>query len=95
MRKIGLQVGARDRFEYGETMAKRKITAFLGVFEQKLERHRRRLRKELNKPKAERSKKVLKDSIGEAKKLRNMVREMKAEESVPVQCPKCNHEFKL
>lgn len=76
-------------------MAKRKITAFLGVFEQKLEQHRRKLRKELDKPKSERSKKVLKDSIAEAKKLRNMVREMKAEVAVQVQCPKCNHEFKL
>ena len=76
-------------------MTKRKITAFLGVFEQKLERHRKRFRKELDKPKAERSKKILKDSISEAKKLRNMVREMKAEEAVLVQCPKCNHEFRL
>ncbi|NNF15479.1 MAG: hypothetical protein HKN70_01975 [Gammaproteobacteria bacterium] len=75
-------------------MSQHTITAFLGVFEQKLERHRAKLKAELKKPKEERRKKVLKESIAEAKKLRDMVREMRSEEAELVQCPNCQHEFK-
>lgn len=59
-----------------------KITAFAGVFEQRLNLLKRDLKKELEKSKTDRQKERIKKLITEAKELRNLVRELK---------PKCPH----
>ena len=61
---------------------KGKITAFAGVFEQRLSVLKKDLRKELEKSKTDRQKERIKKLIKEAKDLRNLVRELK---------PKCPH----
>lgn len=76
-------------------MKKYKVSAFVGVFEDKLERIRKKLKAELEKPKADRHKADLKRIIKEAKDLRNMVREIRQEHSLEVKCPKCNHKFNI
>ena len=58
------------------------ITAYAGVFEQRLERLRKDLKKELDKAKGDRQKHRIKNLLKEAKDLRNLVRELK---------PKCPH----
>lgn len=59
-----------------------KITAFAGVFDQRLSVLKKDLRKELEKSKTDRQKERIKKLIKEAKELRNLVRELK---------PKCPH----
>jgi len=59
------------------------ITAFAGVFEQRLDRLKNDLKKELSKAKNERQTERLKHLIKEAKELRNLVRELKPS------CPHC------
>lgn len=61
----------------------KQITAFAGVFEQRLERLKNDLKKELSKAKNERQTERLKHLIKEAKELRNLVRELKPS------CPHC------
>jgi hypothetical protein len=58
------------------------ITAFAGVFEQRLNTLKRDLKKELSKAKTDRQKARLKSILKEAKELRDLVRELK---------PKCPH----
>jgi len=58
------------------------ITAYAGVFEQRLERLRKDLKKELDKAKGDRQKERLKSILKEAKDLRNLVKDLK---------PKCPH----
>ena len=58
------------------------ITAFAGVFEQRLNTLKRDLKKELEKAKSDRQKHRLKSILKEAKELRDLVRELK---------PKCPH----
>ena len=58
------------------------ITAFAGVFEQRLNTLKRDLKKELSKAKTDRQKHRLKSILKEAKELRDLVRELK---------PKCPH----
>jgi hypothetical protein len=58
------------------------ITAFAGVFEQRLNTLKRDLKKELSKAKTDRQKARLKSILKEAKGLRDLVRELK---------PKCPH----
>jgi len=58
------------------------ITAYAGVFEQRLERLRKDLKKELEKAKGDRQKERLKSILKEAKELRNLVKDLK---------PKCPH----
>jgi hypothetical protein len=64
---------------------KRPITAFQGVFEEKLQRMKDSLKQEYKKAKTERRKDWLKSQIKEAKGLRNTLREMTDEKS----CPHC------
>lgn len=63
-------------------MKKSSITAFASVFEQRLERIKKDLNKEMEKAKGDRQKDRLKKLVKEAKELRNTVREIK---------PKCPH----
>ena len=64
---------------------KRPITAFQGVFEEKLQRMKDSLKQEYKKAKTERRKDWLKSQIKEAKGLRNTLREMTDEKK----CPHC------
>lgn len=76
-------------------MSSIKTTAFLSVFEVKLEKLYDRIRDEYNKPKAERNKQSLKSLAHEAKKLKKLVVEMKEQTSVECKCPACGHKFKV
>jgi len=60
----------------------KKITAFAGVFEQRLNLLKRDLKKEMEKAKSERSKERIRKMVTECKEMRNLVRELK---------PKCPH----
>ena len=63
-------------------MSKGKITAFAGVFEQRLNVLKRDLKKEMEKAKEDRQKERLKKLIKECKEMRDLVKELK---------PKCPH----
>lgn len=58
------------------------ITAFAGVFEQRLNTLKRDLNKELSKAKSDRQRSRLKSIVKEAKSLRDLVKKLK---------PKCPH----
>lgn len=60
---------------------------YLHVFEQRLDSIRNKLQAQLDLPKEKREKKSLKFLIKEAKKLRNLIREVKDEHAV--KCPHC------
>ena len=60
----------------------KQITAFAGVFEQRLNVLKRDIKKELDKSKGERQKERLKKLIRECKDLRDLVKDLK---------PKCPH----
>lgn len=68
-------------------MNKIKTTAFLGVFEEKLQRQKVALQKELEVSKSERRVEWMKSQIKNAKSLRKLIREMKDENDV--KCPHC------
>jgi len=76
-------------------MSKPKVTGFLSVFEAKLDKLLGKIKAEYEKPKAERNKSSLKDMAKEAKKMRKLVNELKAEVRVECNCPACGHKFKL
>ena len=63
------------------------ITAFSGVFEQRLNQLRKDLKKELEKAKTDRQKQRLKSLLKEAKELRDLVKELKPK------CPHCGGEL--
>jgi len=66
-----------------------KITAYLSIFEQKLEKIRHDIKKaeKEKKPDLERLRK-------EAKKLEDLVGEMKEKNRVNIECPKCGERFR-
>jgi DNA repair exonuclease SbcCD ATPase subunit len=64
---------------------KKPITAFVGVFEEKLERMKRSLKEELKKAKSERRIDWLKEELKQAKSLRNTLREVAYDKK----CPHC------
>ena len=63
------------------------ITAFAGVFEQRLNLLKRDLKRELEKAKGDRQKDKLKKLMKEAKELRDLVRQLKPK------CPHCGGEI--
>jgi len=63
------------------------ITAFAGVFEQRLSVLKRDLKQELEKAKGDRQKDKLKKLMEEAKELRDLVRKLKPK------CPHCGGEI--
>lgn len=67
------------------------ITGFYDVFEQKLDRMKERLKNELGKDKSDRDKKFLKKELKEAKKLRNILEEMK--DKMGRRCPHCGEKL--
>ena len=66
-------------------MTKRKITAFVGVFEDKLQRLKGSIKNELERPVSQRRKDWLKRELKEAKELRNVLKEFSDNKS----CPHC------
>lgn len=74
------------------------ITAFLDVFDDKLKRLKDKIKKELEKDRSKRDKRILKDLLKEAKELRTLLKDGKhksqgCEENQCRCCPKCGHEF--
>ena len=65
----------------------KKITAFAGVFEQKLKITEKSLKKELEKTKGERRREVIKNLIREIKGLKETLKEIKPK------CPHCGGEL--
>ena len=70
---------------------RRPIPNFLSVFEHKLERLKNNIKKEIEKPKKDRSKKALKDLVMEAKDLRRLIRQIKGDNKSL--CPHCRGEI--
>lgn len=63
------------------------LTTYLSVFEGRLHKIKEDIKKEISKPKKERSKHFLKELVVESKKLKRLVRDMK--EETQKQCPHC------
>lgn len=69
---------------------KKLNTGFLEVFEQKLKKLIKKIDDELKKPKKERNPSFLKNTVKEAKTLRNLVKECRKQKGVGC-CPNCGH----
>lgn len=67
-----------------------KIEAFIPVFDDKLKRHKKKLKALLEKPKKDRDKKAIKALIKEAKGLRDTIKLAKKIRKV---CPHCGHDL--
>ena len=75
-----------------------KITAFLSVFEEKLAKHKRNIKKELDKAKAEKrngNREFLKKELALIKSLKQTVQEMQEQVAQEVECPHCKKKFKI
>ena len=68
-----------------------KITAYLPVFRNKLDKLRDYIKDEIKKPKKERSKESLKRFLAEAKELKQLVKELDKSESK--KCPHCGEKL--
>ena len=66
-------------------MTKKRITAFVGVFEENLQKMKKSIKTELERPSSERRKSWLKKQLKEAKELRNLLKEMSDNKT----CPHC------
>mgnify|MGYP006873563442 CR=1 FL=1 len=66
-------------------MTKKRITAFVGVFEENLQKMKKSIKTELERPSSERRKGWLKKQLKEAKELRNLLKEMSDNKT----CPHC------
>lgn len=66
-------------------MTKKRITAFVGVFEDKLQKMKKTIKEELARPSSERRKDWLKKQLKEAKGLRDLLKEI----SENKKCPHC------
>jgi hypothetical protein len=71
-----------------------KITSMLGVLQDKANRQRDRIRKILEKPRAERNKQMLKKLLKENKAIRKVLKQSKKQESKTV-CPHCGQEIHI
>ena len=67
------------------------ITAFIPVFEQRLEKLKNTLKIELQRAKSERRKDVMKTLVKDAKKLQKTIKQVKKENIV--KCPHCGGEL--
>lgn len=67
------------------------IPNFLSVFEHKLERLKDNIKKEVEKPKKDRSKKALKELVLEAKDLKRLIKQIKGD-NISL-CPHCRGEL--
>ena len=68
-------------------MSGKSLPTYLHVFEQRLNAIRAKLQEQLDLPKEKREKRSLKMLVKEAKKLRNLIREVKDEHAA--KCPHC------
>ena len=66
-------------------MTKKRITAFVGVFEENLQKMKKSIKTELERPSSERRKGWLKKQLKEAKELRNLLKEISDNKT----CPHC------
>ena len=69
-----------------------KTTAFIPVFEEKLARLKRDLKKELSLAKSARRKSVMKSLVREAKSIQKLVKECTPEDNC-ICCPNCGYEL--
>lgn len=72
---------------YGNDIMNTILTTYLSVFEGRLNKIKGDIKKEISKPKKDRSKIFLKDLLLESKKLKKLVKEMK--QKTDNVCPKC------
>ena len=68
-------------------MSDKSLPNYLHVFEQRLKRLRDKLQDQLDLPKDKRNKRALKMLVREAKRMRDLVREVRDEHAV--KCPHC------
>jgi hypothetical protein len=68
-------------------MSDKSLPNYLHVFEQRLKRLRDKLQDQLDLPKDKRNKRALKMLVKEAKRMRDLVREVRDEHAV--KCPHC------
>lgn len=68
------------------------ITTYYGVFETKLDKIKKQVKKILSLPKKERDKNILKVLLKEAKDLKKILKKIKHETGYNC-CPKCGHKF--
>jgi len=66
-------------------MTRKRITAFVGVFEENLQKMKKSIKTELERPSSERRKGWLKKQLKEAKELRNLLKEISDNKT----CPHC------
>jgi hypothetical protein len=66
-------------------MTRKRITAFVGVFEENLQKMKKSIKTELERPSSERRKGWLKKQLKEAKELRNLLKDMADTKT----CPHC------
>ncbi len=71
-----------------------KVTGFLGVFEDKLDKLYHHIKLEYEKPREERNKENLKALAKEAKKLKKLVADTQGNDSAKCTCPSCGHKFR-
>lgn len=67
------------------------ILSFLNIFDRKLDDLRKRIKKEFEKPKKERSKQELKRLLHDARKLRHAIKD--AKKGTSKKCPHCGGEI--
>lgn len=72
-------------------MSKRTIPNFLDVFEKRVDKARDRVKEELQKDKAQRDKKLLKEILSDVKDIRRAIKHAREEHAS--RCPNCG--FKL
>ena len=70
-----------------------KTTAFIPVFEEKLDKLKKDLKLELGKAKTDRRKHWLKSQVAETKSLQKLIKKMERQLGKIVVCPKCGHEI--
>lgn len=69
------------------------ITAYYGIFEEKLHKQKKDIERELERAKSDRRKQWLKDKLKDTKRLRNLIREMEQNTAKQITCPKCGEQF--
>jgi uncharacterized protein (UPF0305 family) len=72
-------------------MGEKYISSFIGMFEQKINDMRKKIEKELKKPKKERDTVVLKSLVKQANALKKRVKV--AKKATAMKCPHCGKEL--
>lgn len=73
------------------TDMKKPILNYISVFEENLEKQRKRIQNELGKQKSKRNKEYLKKELKEAKKAKKLIKEVKKNHTK--QCPHCGSDL--